>query len=88
MDHGTLLFMRKNHHSETKTVSLAAIYRKVVYVHFLRQYRMKEKISVELWMAKVPHSIIRSQLKMRRVLAYENDNFFSLIIPRMPVLVR
>ncbi len=51
------------------------------------------KASVELWRAKFAHSNIRIQLKMlkltlMRFLAFANDNVFSPIIPRMPMLVK
>ncbi len=42
---------------------------------------------MELWRAKVPHSTIRSQLKMLKSpsgVAFKNDNVFSPIINRMP----
>jgi hypothetical protein len=51
---------------------LAAIYINVFFVHFLSQCshggknvkKYIRRASVELWKAKVPHSTIRSQLKM------------------------
>jgi hypothetical protein len=47
-----------------------------------------KKAAVELWRAKVPHSTIRSQLKLskstlRRILAFAKRNPINPIIPRM-----
>jgi hypothetical protein len=79
---------------------LAANYSKVVFVHFLSQCGKKEKSSkketrkgsVEIWRVKVPHRTIRSQLYVKvtlwRVLAFENDNVFSPILPMISVLVK
>jgi hypothetical protein len=47
-------------------IYLAAIYIKVSFVPFLSQCRMKEKTLIVLWRAKVPHSTIRSQLKISK----------------------
>jgi hypothetical protein len=64
--------VNENHHPRTKTVYLAAIYIfKTILYTFLSLCRTRKnykkdirKASVELWMAKVPHSTIRGQLKM------------------------
>jgi hypothetical protein len=81
----TAVFVKKNQHTKTKTLNCAAIYKKVSFVHFLSQCRMKGKKTQkryqegfnEFWRAKVLHKTIRSQLKMlvtlRRFLAFEND---------------